>query len=127
MSGTGQLGWCYLYGRGIEKCLVRATAFLTEGALGGSKSSCYNLGIRYANGSNGFPKDLKMARRYYSMVATASKVIRRVVPPLGRHGWLNTTRTHGSLNAVRRTPTDCRALALCIGERCPLPACCALS
>ena len=72
MSGTGQLGWCYLYGRGIEKCLVRATAFLTEGALGGSKSSCYNLGIRYANGSNGFPKDLKMARRYYSMVATAS-------------------------------------------------------
>jgi TPR repeat protein len=38
----------------------------------GSKYACYNLGRAYADGRWGFPKDEKMARRYYSMVASAS-------------------------------------------------------
>ena len=41
--------------------------FLGEAAALGSKSACYHLGLYYAKGRNGFPKDLKMARRYYSM------------------------------------------------------------
>ena len=45
---------------------------LGEAARGGSKVACYNLGLAYADGLLGFPKDEKMARRYYSMVASAS-------------------------------------------------------
>jgi len=71
-GGTGELGWCYLQGRGVEKCPMRGATLLTEGALRGSKLACYFLGRYYANGAYGFPKDLKLARRYYSMVATAS-------------------------------------------------------
>jgi len=38
----------------------------------GIKSACCNLGRAYAKGIWGFPKDETMARRYYSMVASAS-------------------------------------------------------
>jgi len=72
-SGTGQLGVCYLLGWGVEKCHTRGLTFLAEAAGRGSKLACYNLGLHYADGINGFPKDLKLARRYYSMVATASE------------------------------------------------------
>jgi TPR repeat protein len=43
-----------------------------QAAEHGSKYACYILGIVYADGFCGFPKDEKMARRYYSMVASAS-------------------------------------------------------
>jgi len=72
-SATGELGCCYLFGFGVEKCPMRAATLLTDGARGGSKCACYILGLRYADGAFGFPKDLKLARRYYSMVATASE------------------------------------------------------
>jgi TPR repeat protein len=45
---------------------------MSQGAERGSKSACYNLGLAYADGLWGFPKDETMARRYYSMVASAS-------------------------------------------------------
>jgi TPR repeat protein len=43
-----------------------------EAAGRGSKGACCGLGLAYADGIWGFPKDEKMARRYYSMVASAS-------------------------------------------------------
>ena len=71
-SGTGALGRCYLNGNGVPKCFARANTLLSEAAWRGSKNACYNLGLAYAKGCLGFPKDEKMARRYYSMVASAS-------------------------------------------------------
>ena len=71
-SGTGALGWCYLDGEGVPKCLVRAVTLLSQAAERGSKAMCGNLGLAYAEGLRGFPKDEKMARRFYSMVASAS-------------------------------------------------------
>ena len=71
-GGTGCLGWCYLDGYGVPKCLARGAMLLGEAARGGSKVACDNLGRAYAAGRWGFPKDEKMARRYYSMVASAS-------------------------------------------------------
>jgi TPR repeat protein len=61
-----------LDGVGVPKCLVRANTLLTDAAGRGSKRACCTLGIAYADGLGGFPKDEKMARRYYSMVASAS-------------------------------------------------------
>ena len=43
-----------------------------EAAGRGSKVACCNLGDAYAEGIWGFPKDETMARRYYSMVASAA-------------------------------------------------------
>ena len=43
-----------------------------EAAGRGSKVACCNLGRAYADGLWGFPKDETMARRYYSMVESAS-------------------------------------------------------
>ena len=71
-GGTGCLGWCYLDGYGVPKCLARGAMLLGEAARGGSKNACYKLGFVYAAGRWGFPKDEKMARRYYSMVASAA-------------------------------------------------------
>ena len=71
-SGTGALGWCYLDGEGVPKCLVRAVTLLSQAAERGSKAACITLGHAYAKGRLGFPKDETMARRYYSMVASAS-------------------------------------------------------
>ena len=72
-GGTGGLGGCYLDGAGVPKCLARGAMLLGEAAArGGSKVACDNLGRAYAAGLWGFPKDEKMARRYYSMVASAS-------------------------------------------------------
>ena len=70
-SGTGCLGWCYLEGYGVPKCLARGAMLLGEGAGCGSKSACYKLGLAYAEGVWDFPKDEKMARRYYSMMSAA--------------------------------------------------------
>ena len=70
--GTGCLGWCYLVGKGVPKCQSRANTLMSQGAERGSKNACCNLGNAYADGLWGFPKDEKMARRYYSMMASAS-------------------------------------------------------
>jgi hypothetical protein len=70
--GTGCLGWCYLVGKGVPKCQSRANTLMSQGAERGSKNACYNLGLAYAEGLWGFPKDETMARRYYSMAASAS-------------------------------------------------------
>ena len=71
-SGTGSLGTCYLVGKGVPKCPMRANTLLSDDAGRGSKVACCNLGDAYADGRWGFPKDEKMARRYYSMVASAA-------------------------------------------------------
>ena len=59
-------------GVGVPKCPVRGAMLLGEAAWRGSKNACYNLGRAYAKGVWGFPKDETMARRYYSMVASAT-------------------------------------------------------
>jgi TPR repeat protein len=71
-SGTGGLGECYLHGDGVPKCPMRGATLLSQAAEHGSKAACCNLGDAYAEGIWGFPKDETMARRYYSMVASAS-------------------------------------------------------
>eukprot|EP00900_Chrysochromulina_parva_P009137 jgi/Chrpa1/18224/Chrysochromulina_OHIO_Genome00020381-RA len=71
-SGTGNLGACYLVGDGVPKCLARGATLLMDAAGRGSKYACYQLGRVYAVGIWGFPKDETMARRYYSMVASAA-------------------------------------------------------
>jgi hypothetical protein len=71
-SGTGGLGWCYLLGNGVPKCLVRASTLMSQAAERGSKYACSRLGLVYADGLLGFPEDEKMARRYFSMVASAT-------------------------------------------------------
>jgi len=70
--GTGSLARCYLVGMGVPKCQSRANTLLMDAAGRGIKSACCNLGRAYAKGIWGFPKDETMARRYYSMVASAS-------------------------------------------------------
>jgi len=70
--GTVGLGRCYLLGYGVPKCPVRGAMLMGDTAARGSKYACYILGRAYAVGDWGFPKDEKMARRYYSMVASAS-------------------------------------------------------
>ena len=45
---------------------------MSEAAGRGSEQACFILGCVYADGIWGFPKDETMARRYYSMVASAS-------------------------------------------------------
>ena len=45
---------------------------MSDAAARGSKNACWNLGLVYVDGLGGFPKDETMARRYYSMVASAS-------------------------------------------------------
>ena len=71
-GGTCVLGDCYLLGYGVPKCFARANTLLTEAAGRGSKYACYSVGLVYAKGLAGFPEDEKMARRYYSMVASAA-------------------------------------------------------
>ena len=70
-SGTGCLGECYLDGAGVPKCPMRGAVLIGRSAERGSKKACYNLGRAYAEGVWGFPEDEKMARQYYSMVASA--------------------------------------------------------
>ena len=70
--GTGSLGECYLLAYGVPKCFARANTLLSDAAARGSKRACYKLGYAYADGLAGFPEDEKMARRYYSMVASAA-------------------------------------------------------
>jgi hypothetical protein len=72
VCGTCSLGLCYLFGKGVPKCPVHASTLMSESAARGSKSSCCLLGRAYAKGLSGFPKNEKMARRYYSMVASAA-------------------------------------------------------
>ena len=71
-SGTAGLGDCYLHGDGVPECFARGATLLSDAAARGSKYACYQLGRAYADGDWGFPKDEKMARRYYSMVASAA-------------------------------------------------------
>jgi len=70
--GTCSLGWFYLLGKGVPECPVHGAILMSEAAGRGSKLACCNLGLAYAHGLAGFPKDEKMARRYYSMEASAS-------------------------------------------------------
>ena len=71
-GGTSGLGRCYMYGHGVPKCPIRGSTLLSDAAGRGSKYACNNLGLAYAGGDWGFPKDETMARRYYSMVASAT-------------------------------------------------------
>ena len=71
-GGTGGLGRCYLDGAGVPKCPMRGAMLMGQAAERGSQFTCHTLGRAYAEGLWGFPKDEKMARRYYSMVASAS-------------------------------------------------------
>jgi U-box domain len=71
-SGTGGFALCYLLAYGVPKCFARGATLLSEAAARGSKDACYILGFVYAKGLAGFPKDETMARRYYSMVGSAS-------------------------------------------------------
>ena len=70
--GTAGFSMCYLEGNGVPKCLARGATLMSEAAGRGSKNACIYLGIAYAKGIWGFPEDEKMARRYYSMVASAA-------------------------------------------------------
>jgi TPR repeat protein len=45
---------------------------LGQAAERGSKSARCVLGVAFADGDLGFPKDETMARRYFSMVASAA-------------------------------------------------------
>jgi TPR repeat protein len=71
-SGTAGLGACYLVGMGVPNCLARGAMLLGQAAERGSKSARCVLGLAFADGLAGFPKDETMARRYYSMVASAA-------------------------------------------------------
>jgi TPR repeat protein len=51
---------------------MRGATLLSDAAGRGSQYACYKLGRAYADGMWGFPKDETMARRYFSMVASAS-------------------------------------------------------
>jgi TPR repeat protein len=69
--GTEDFSMCYLEGIGVPKCLARGAMLMGDAAGRGSKA-CFRLGLAYAAGIWGFPKDEKMARRYYSKVASAA-------------------------------------------------------
>eukprot|EP00900_Chrysochromulina_parva_P006379 jgi/Chrpa1/15742/Chrysochromulina_OHIO_Genome00018234-RA len=71
-TGTASLGKCYFQGTGVPKCQSRANTLLSDAARCGSQYACVKLGRAYAKGRWGFPKDEKMARRYYSMVSIAA-------------------------------------------------------
>jgi TPR repeat protein len=45
---------------------------MSDAARCGSQYACYKLGFAYAEGIWGFPEDETMARRYFSMVASAA-------------------------------------------------------
>ena len=70
--GTEDFSMCYLEGIGVPKCPMRANTLMCQAAERGSKNTCIYLGIAYAKGIWGFPEDEKMARRYYSKVASAA-------------------------------------------------------
>ena len=70
--GTAALARCYLAGKGVPKCPMRANTLLMDAAGRGSQYACCILGRAYAEGDWGFPKDETMARRYFSMVASAA-------------------------------------------------------
>jgi hypothetical protein len=70
--GACFLASCYLYGDGVPKCLARGATLMSEAAGRGSNYACFKLGRAYADGVAGFPKDEKMARRFYSTVASAT-------------------------------------------------------
>ena len=70
--GTCGLAWCYLDGVGVPMCPVLGATLLSDAAGRGSQNACCVLGPAYAHGILGFPKNEKMARRFYSMVASAS-------------------------------------------------------
>jgi TPR repeat protein len=71
-TGACFLASCYLYGDGVPKCLARGATLMSEAAGRGSNYACFKLGRVYAQGIWGFPKDEKMARRFYSRVASAT-------------------------------------------------------
>ena len=71
-GGAGMLGRCYAHGWGVEKCVFTASMYITTGAENGSKAACCELGNIYAMGEYGVTKNLKVAREWYSKVATAS-------------------------------------------------------
>ena len=87
-SGTSGLGNCYLVGAVVPKCPMRGATLLSDAAGRGSQNACYNLGCAYAAGRWGFPKDKKMARQYFSMVASAAIKDCSVANPEKAATWL---------------------------------------
>ena len=73
-TGTNMLGRCYLLGWGVEPCNLTAMSFTTEAASRGSQLGCFNLGRLFAGDVpiDGWTKNVRIARRWYSEVATAS-------------------------------------------------------
>jgi TPR repeat protein len=53
-TGTCCLGTCYLVGKGVPKCPMRANTLLMDAAGRGSKYACSILGDAYADGDWGF-------------------------------------------------------------------------
>ena len=67
-GGTRMLGYCYLFGDGVEKHVAFGIQLVTSAAEGGSAAACCNLGFWFAAGRFVLPKNLDEARRWYSKV-----------------------------------------------------------
>ena len=67
-SGTGMLGDCYLFGRGVEKNQTFGTQLMTSAAKDGSAVACLNLGNWFAGGCYALPNNLDEARYWFSKV-----------------------------------------------------------
>jgi len=68
-GGTAALGLCFLNGQGVKQDRVHGLVLMAEAAILGSQNARLNLGKYYALGFDGYPRDMKQARRWYSTVA----------------------------------------------------------
>ena len=68
-GGTAALGLCFLNGQGVKQDRVHGLVLMAEAAILGSQNARLNLGKYYALGFDGYPRDVKQARRWYSTVA----------------------------------------------------------
>lgn len=68
-GGTAALGLCFLNGQGVKQDRVHGLVLMAEAAILGSQNARLNLGKYYALGFDGYPRNVKQARRWYSTVA----------------------------------------------------------
>ena len=66
---TSNLGYCYLYGRGIEANLSFAIAYFKIAAIREDIDACYKLGDIYSSDKWGV-KDSEMSVYYYRLAAS---------------------------------------------------------
>ena len=64
IHGMGHVGFCFLWGHGVDKNVAHGTALLVRAAENGSGYACYVLGLYYSRGRYGFPKDKKEAKHW---------------------------------------------------------------